>query len=61
MLLFSVDVLLFLLSVKTSLKKNTADNALSDEVTIPEQLNYSYKKLYSNNKRSGKSKRRLVP
>ena len=50
-----------LLSVKTSLKKNTADNALSDEATIPEQLNYSYKKLYSNNKRSGKSKRRLVP
>ena len=50
-----------LTSAKTSLKTDTADNILSDEVTIPEQVNYSYKKLNSNNKRSGKSKRRLVP
>ena len=50
-----------LTSAKTSLKTDTADNILSDEVTIPEQVNYSYKKLNSNNKRSGKRKRMLVP
>ena len=47
-------------SVKTPLKTDTADNVLSGEVTVPEQVNYFYKKLYSNNKRSSKRKSRLV-